>query len=100
MHEPISSFLTLEKKRKPREEENKNKKYITLKVVKEEEEERNSSMDKEDISLLTSKFSKLLTSSKRSNKKYKKYRTKEPVDKCKAKIICYNCEMLNMIILN
>lgn len=97
MHEPISSFLTLEKKRKPREEENKNKKYITLKVVKEEEEERNSSVDKEDISLLASKFSKLLTSSKRSNKKY---RTKEDVDKCKAKIICYDCEMLNIIILN
>lgn len=65
MGELIGSFFTYEMKRKPKEEKVKAKRDIALKANDEKEEEINSSMDKDDEILLTRKFIKFLSRSKK-----------------------------------
>lgn len=70
-------------KKKLQEEENKLKKNLALKV---KSEEGDSSMDKQDMSLLSRKFNNFLSRSKGKN--FTKSKCKKDSDN---EIICYKC---------
>lgn len=96
--ELIESLLIYEMKRKPKLQEVKAKRYIALKVVDMKEEKRNSSMDKDDVSLLTRKFSKFLLRSKRNKRKgFARTKGNEDGKMRNNEIICYECKKLGHI---